>query len=475
MGIKDEFRTGIIYSAIGKYSNVIISLIVNAILSRILTPGEYGVVAVVNVFLVFFQMLADFGIGPAIIQNKSLDNKDIQSIFSFTIILSVVLALLFMLLGYPISIFYNSDVYVPISMLLGICILFYTLSVVPQAIIQKRKDFKTINIALIWSNVISAVVSIAIGYLDGSYYALVFGNIIRALYLFLYYLHKSKLSLRLAFDSTPLLKIYHFSKNQFLFSFINYFSINLDNILIGRFFSTSALAYYNKAYTLSLYPNQVLTSVITPVIQPIMSNYEQSIEQIKKVYFMVTTILANIGIPLSVFLFFSAEEIILFLFGDQWMGSVMAFMILSATVWIQMIQSSTGSIFQSANRTDLLLLSGVITSIINVTAIISGVVLGNIEFVATLIFISFSINFIINNYIMMHLMFKSHLLEFFKVLVKPLLMGMLQIMAFMLLPELPFQNFTVLMLKGVLFVIMFLLGIFVTRQQSIIRRVIGKK
>ena len=76
---------------------------------------------------------------------------------------------------------------------------------------------------------------------------------------------------------------------------------------------------------------------------------------------------------------------------------------------------------------------------------------------------------------MMHLMFKSNLLEFFKVLAKPLLMGMLQIVAFVLLPELPFQNFTVLMLKGVLFVVMFLLGIFVTKQQSIIRRVIGRK
>ena len=75
MNLIDEFKKGVLYSAIGKYSNVIVQLLVQAILSRLLTPKEYGVVAIVNVFLIFFQMLADFGIGPAIIQNKKLTKK----------------------------------------------------------------------------------------------------------------------------------------------------------------------------------------------------------------------------------------------------------------------------------------------------------------------------------------------------------------------------------------------------------------
>ena len=83
MDIKKEFRTGILYSAMGKYSNMLIQILLNSILSRILTPNEFGIVAVVNVFLIFFQMLADFGIGPAIIQHKSLSKNEIQQIFSF--------------------------------------------------------------------------------------------------------------------------------------------------------------------------------------------------------------------------------------------------------------------------------------------------------------------------------------------------------------------------------------------------------
>src|SRR5699024_934904 len=102
MGMADEFKKGIFYSALGKYSNVVIQLLVTAVLSRILTPEEYGIVAVVNVFLIFFQMLADFGIGPAIIQNKTLSKQEINSIFGFSLYLALFLGIVFVFLGYPI-------------------------------------------------------------------------------------------------------------------------------------------------------------------------------------------------------------------------------------------------------------------------------------------------------------------------------------------------------------------------------------
>lgn len=85
MNIKDELKTGVIYNSIGKYSNLLISILVQIVLSRLLTPDEFGIVAIVNVFLVFFQLLADFGIGPAIIQRKDLEDVEINHIFSFSV------------------------------------------------------------------------------------------------------------------------------------------------------------------------------------------------------------------------------------------------------------------------------------------------------------------------------------------------------------------------------------------------------
>ncbi|WP_414838656.1 lipopolysaccharide biosynthesis protein [Carnobacterium sp. TMP28] len=475
MNLIDEFKKGVLYSAIGKYSNVIVQLLVQAILSRLLTPKEYGVVAVVNVFLVFFQLLADFGIGPAIIQNKQLTKKEINSIFVFSCYLAIVLGLVFMALGYPISLFYKDAIYIPISLVLGVCVFFYGILVVPQNMLLREKNFMAVNIVTVVANVLSGVVSIVLAFAGFSYYSLIISNTLKAAFLFFVFYFKTKLTVSFRLDLNPIKKIFSFSKNQFIFNFINYFSGNLDKILIGRFFSTSSLAYYDKSYQLSLYPNQILTNVIYPVIQPIMSDYETRMDKIKQVYLLLTRFLGTIGLSLSIFLFFSAKEIILFLFGGQWGGSVATFQILAFSVWIQLILTITGAIFQSANRTDLLLVSGVLTAITNITAMVVGIYSGKIETVALLLVIAFTLNFLQTNYLLMYKLFDSTYLEFFKILIKPALMAGFQAVGFLLLPTLPFSNFINLVIKSLIFILIFGVGLIVTGEMKAIKDILAKR
>ncbi|MEG0679283.1 MAG: oligosaccharide flippase family protein, partial [Carnobacterium sp.] len=276
-------------------------------------------------------------------------------------------------------------------------------------------------------------------------------------------------------DLNPIKKIFSFSKNQFIFNFINYFSGNLDKILIGRFFSASSLAYYDKSYQLSLYPNQILTNVIYPVIQPIMSDYETRMDKIKQVYLLLTRFLGTIGLSLSLFLFFSAKEIILFLFGGQWDGSIVTFQILAFSVWIQLILTITGAIFQSANRTDLLLISGMLTAVTNITAMIIGIYTGKIEYVALLLVVAFTINFLQTNYLLMYKMFESNYAEFFKILFKPAIMAGSQALVFFLLPTLPFSNFIDLVIKVLIFISVFGLGLILTGEMKVIKELMAKR
>ncbi|MCA9766822.1 MAG: oligosaccharide flippase family protein, partial [Carnobacterium sp.] len=226
---------------------------------------------------------------------------------------------------------------------------------------------------------------------------------------------------------------------------------------------------------LSLYPNQILTNVIYPVIQPIMSDYETRMDKIKQVYLLLTRFLGTIGLSLSIFLFFTAKEIILFLFGGQWGGSVATFQILAFSVWIQLILTITGAIFQSANRTDLLLVSGVLTAITNITAMGVGIYSGKIEYVALLLVVAFTLNFLQTNYLLMYKMFGSTYLEFFGILIKPALMAGSQAIGFLLLPTLPFSNFVTLVIKSLVFIFIFGLGLIVTGEMKAIKDILAKR
>lgn len=471
----EQFKTGIFYTAMGKYSIVIVQLLVQAVISRILTPEEYGIVSAVNVFLVFFQLLADFGLGPAIIQNKELKREEIDSIFGFSLYLALGLGIVFVFLGYPMSLFYGNEVFIRVSIILGICVFFYGILVIPQSLLLREKNFRTINVTTILGAIASGVVSIVLALLGFSYYAIIIGNTVKAATLFTVFYFKTNSVIRLKFNWAPLRKIYRFSRNQFLFNFINYFSRNLDKLLIGRYFSSSALAYYDRAYRISLYPNDVLTSVVTSVIHPIMSDYVDQKEKIKKVYLRMTSLLATLGMPLSIFLYFTSEEVILFLSGNQWYGSIATFQILALSIWIQMIMSSTGGIFQSGNRTDLLLLSGILSTVFNVSAIIIGILLGQIEMVALLLVIAFSLNFIQANYLLMIKLFQSSLIELFAVLVKPFLLAAMQFVVFWFLPDLPFTVFTRLIIKGCIFGVTWFIGLFFTGELKRMKReLLGK-
>jgi PST family polysaccharide transporter len=471
----EQFKRGIIYTAIGKYSIVVVQLLVQSILGRILSPEEFGIVAAVNIFLVFFQLLEDFGLGPAIIQNKELTRKDIHSIFSFSLYLSVGLSIIFMFLGYPLSWYYGNEVFVPVSMVLAICVFFYGILVVPQSLLLRDKNFKLVNIATVVGAIMSATVSISLALLGFSYYSIILGNAAKAATLFIIFFIKTNSVIRLNFQFEPLKKIYAFSRNQFLFNFINYFSRNLDTFLIGGFFSQTALGYYDRAYQMSLYPNQILTSLVTSVLHPIMSDYQNEKEKIKQVYLRITNLMATLGLPLSIFLFFAAEDVIITLFGSDWYGSVPTFQILAVSVWIQMIMSSTGGIFQSGNRTDLLLLSGVLSTIFNILGIVTGIIMGEIELVALFLVLAFSLNFIQVNYLLMVRLFESKLIEFAQVLVKPLVLAAMQLIVFLLLPELTAFHFVDLVIKGIIFVLVWFIGLVLTGEFSRLKNEIVRK
>lgn len=242
---------------------------------------------------------------------------------------------------------------------------------------------------------ISGIITIILAYLKFKYFAIVINSILIAFFTFIFNFWSSNIKFKLVLNKGSLIKIRGYSTYQFAFSFINYFSRNLDNLLIGKVLGQAALGFYDKAYKLMLYPVGNLTHIINPVLHPILSDYQNDKKYIYFQYKRIVKILSLLGVFVTIYCFFAAEEAILIMFGEQWGNSIPTFKILSLTIWTQMIMSSSGTIFQLLGETKVLFKSGIITTCINVIGIIIGLLLGNIESVAFMILLTFSINFII--------------------------------------------------------------------------------
>jgi teichuronic acid exporter len=335
--IRKNIFSGTFYTALSRYSNVLVSILISAVLARLLTPNEFGIVALIAVFTSFFNLLSNLGIAPAIVQNKSLTEEDISSIFSFSIAISLFLSAIFFFIAPFIASFYNEPVLINLSRLMALGILFYSLQAVPNGLNRKMLRFKQIGIISVVVNIVCGIIAIILAYIGFSYYALVINSILTGFFTFIAYYILSPVKPSLGIQVSSIRKIARFSIFQFLFNFINYFARNADNLLIGKYFSPAALGFYDRAYRLMKMPVQNLTFVITPVLHPVLSNYQNDKKVIYDAYYKIVKFLGIIGFPLSVFLFFSASEIIRIVYGPQWVQSIAVFKLLALTIGIQIV------------------------------------------------------------------------------------------------------------------------------------------
>lgn len=423
MSLKKDLAKGTFYLAIAKYSGILVSLVVTAVLSRILTPEDYGIVAVASVFIVFFNILSDVGIGPAVIQNKQLDNEDLNNIFSYTVYSGITLGLIFFLSSGFIADYYKDNQLETICRILSLSIFFSCINIVPTNLLYKAKNFKYVSYSTFWIQLILGVISIASACYGIGIYALLISPILSPFCLFLLYNHHVKLRFRINCKLESMKKIFSFSLYQFLFNMVNYFSRNADKLLLGKYVGLAPLGQYEKSYRLMLLPLQNITFVVTPVMHPIFSEYQDNLQEMAKKYCKVVTFLGFIGFPLSALLFFIAKPLILLIFGNQWLPAVEPFKILSFSVGIQIITSTTGSIFQASNSTKQLFLTSVVVAICMVGSfIIAACYYHAIIAMAYAFLISKSLDMIISYYSLMKTI-KYQFIIFIKSIIKPIFVG----------------------------------------------------
>ena len=123
--------------------------------------------------------------------------------------------------------------------------------------------------------------------------------------------------------------------------------------------SMDALGYYDKSYRLMMMPLSKVTQVLNPVLQPVLSTLQDDINEMEKKYGKLVSILSNVSFPLAIYLLFTAYDLINIVYGNKWDLAVPAFQILTLSLPLQMILSSSGGVFQSANSTQYMFLTGI--------------------------------------------------------------------------------------------------------------------
>lgn len=413
--------SGVFWMAIQKYTGVIVQLLVAAILARLLTPENFGIVAVSTVIISFFGIFSNMGLGAAVIQNQTLTKEDLNSIFSFSIYTGVTLAAIFFACSYPIAKFYADEQLRPICQLLSINLLFTTWDVVPSALIQKAKRFKFIAIRTFALQVICGTLAVLAALNGFGVYALLVSPIITSVALFLVDYRQNQLRLVAHINWNALRKIYNYSIFLFLYCILNFFTRNIDKLIVGRFFSLRDLGYYEKSYRLMMMPLEYFSFLLGSVMHPILTSLQDNFDELTEKYNKIVHLMAFVSCTIGVTLYFAAADAVLFVFGDQWGQAVPVFKVLAMSLPLQMVYATHGFIYQASGKTNWMFYGGLSSAICTTTGfLIATFCFETIESMAWAWDITLTINTIVTFAILYKIVLGASLRTLVRQFIKPI-------------------------------------------------------
>ena len=400
--IKSEIKKGVFWTAVAKYSGLAISLVVTAILARNISPSAFGTMAIAGVITAFLELFVNMGFGTAIVQFKNLTERQINSLFLVGGLLGITLSAILFFSASLIAEYYHDNDLTIICRLLCLCMLFNALNVVPNGLMMKHKRFKTVAIRTLSFQILSGIASVW-GALNGwGIYALIISPIITAVGVFCFNFYNYPQRFFINMDWSAIRTVWSYSSFQFLSYFSNYFSRNLDKLIIGKYFSMAQLGYYEKSYRLMQLPLQNITFVISPVLHPILSSLQDQKQELGAKNLKLTKFLSELSFPIGIALYFCAYEVVMILFGKDWAASVPVFQILALSLPLQMILSTSGAIYQAAGKTNHMFYVGLCNTIVTVLGfLIAAIWFKTIEAMAWAWNITLLINFI-DSYMVMN-------------------------------------------------------------------------
>lgn len=323
MGIKKTFfKNAAVFGGYSYISWFFDTLVSTVVLSRFLTPREYGFVALINIFSGFIALFANTGLSYAIIRSD-YGPKYQRIVFSLTAWIGLFLCLMLCLLAWPITRIYgNPDLFWP-TIVISIQFISNSMNIVPLAILEKKLDFKYIGLTNLIAVIGTIALMILMAALGCSYWSLIVPMVIQPLFKHIFLERRTKFGFHLygwKLTKLGLKKVRSLLENFSIFNFVNYFARNADNFAVGKFYGEVNLGLYDRAYKFLYMARRLVNATLGPVLFPSLIKAQARGEDIKPHFLDILGMLNFINIFISIPLVLFAKPIVLILWGKDWIG-----------------------------------------------------------------------------------------------------------------------------------------------------------
>jgi PST family polysaccharide transporter len=348
-----------------------------AVMARLLTPADFGLLAMVATFTRLIEIFRDLGLATATVQRRDITQEQVSYLFWVNVLVGLVSTAITAALAPVAAWFYGEPDLTGITLVLAVAFVFGGLSVQHQALMRRQMKFSV----LAWLRVCASLGSVTVGILaalqGAGYWSLVAMSLASGVIMTtgLWWVCGWRPGRpRRGTEATRALLA--FGGNVTGTRLLAFFARNLDNILIGKFWGGDALGLYSKAYQLLMLPISQLTAPVTGVVVSALSRLQDQPERFRDYYRKAIQGLTALTMPIVVFTFVVADELVLLILGPQWGGTAVIFRLLAPAAFVGTFNGAAGWVWVALGQTDRQLRWGVLSTPCYIAAFAIGVVWG---------------------------------------------------------------------------------------------------
>jgi len=376
MSVKQDMIGSVKWTAVEKFSLQGIAFVLSLVMARLLTPEDYGTVGMINIFLAVSRTFIDSGFANALIRKPDRTDDDYCTVFYFNIGISLFCYLVLFFLAPWVANFFDVPILRPILRVQAINLIINSLVQIQVTKLTIDLNFKAGAKIAIISSLVSGAVGIFLAYLGFGVWAIVFQGITSAIVSAICLLYYIRWKPRWVFSKKSFKDMFSYGSKLLASGLLDTVYSNLTTLVIGKFYSSKDLGYYNRGTHFARFPVDTANGIVGRVTFPILSKIQNNDEHLIGVYRKYISIMSMVIFFGCALLSALAKPLILFLLTDKWRLSIIFLQIYSFSIMFDHINKINLNLLQVKGRSDLFLKLEILKKTISTAILFSSIPFG---------------------------------------------------------------------------------------------------
>ncbi len=385
-----------IWTALQKYSTMLISFISGIILARLLTPYDYGCIGMLMIFMVLAEAFIDGGFGSALIQKKRPTQEDYSTIFWWNLGMAVLMYTILYVSAPAIARFYDMPLLCDVLRVQGLVLFIYAFNIIQRNQLRKKLNFRVLSIVTITTSITSLLITILMAYHGYGVWALVAQHLLTAFIPALVFWFYIKWRPIWTFSWQSFRELFSFGFYMFLTHLLNQFGQQLQGLLIGKMYNPATMGYYSKAHSTEKLASNSISSVMMQVTYPLYAEVQDDKKQLANIIKRITMTISYIIFPIIFILLLCAKPIFLLLYSDRWLPSVPYFQVLCLGGLAACLQSVNNNAIAAVGKSKAMFVWTVVKRSVGIVLLVGGLLLFGMKGLLAAVVISTWFAYIVN-------------------------------------------------------------------------------